>query len=74
MMNVVKVLAFSGYLGFSQMSFFSSFILTHSLIFLTDGPVPLPNMPNQIMNRMQVSQGMSVAPPSGVSVVLFWLS
>lgn len=26
----------------------------------TDGPVSLPNMPNQIMNRMQVSQGMSM--------------
>ncbi|XP_047189650.1 CREB-binding protein isoform X4 [Scophthalmus maximus] len=24
-----------------------------------NGPVPLPNMPNQIMNRMQVSQGMN---------------
>lgn len=24
---------------------------------LLDGPVPLPNLPNQIMNRMQVSQG-----------------
>lgn len=27
--------------------------------FVIDGPVPLPNMPNQIMNRMQVSQGTS---------------
>ncbi len=26
--------------------------------FLSDGPVPMPNMPNQIMNRMQVPQGM----------------
>lgn len=25
---------------------------------LSDGPVPMPNMPNQIMNRMQVPQGM----------------
>ncbi|CAB1443227.1 unnamed protein product [Pleuronectes platessa] len=24
-----------------------------------NGPVPLPNMPNQIMNRMQVSQGLN---------------
>lgn len=27
--------------------------------FSVDGPVPLPNMPHQIMNRMQVSQGTS---------------
>lgn len=26
--------------------------------FLSDGPVSMPNMPNQIMNRMQVPQGM----------------
>lgn len=25
---------------------------------LSDGPVPIPNMPNQTMNRMQVPQGM----------------
>lgn len=28
--------------------------------FLSDGPVSMPNMPNQIMNRMQVPQGMFV--------------
>lgn len=28
--------------------------------FLSDGPVSMPNMPNQLMNRMQVPQGMFV--------------
>lgn len=28
----------------------------------SDGPVPMPNVPNQIINRMQVSQGTSPVP------------
>lgn len=38
---------------------FSQWAFSFCAFFVIDGPVPLPNMPNQIMNRMQVSQGTS---------------
>lgn len=45
----------------SDIAFYTTPGVSGSLltVLLIDGPVPLPNMPNQIMNRMQVSQGMS---------------
>lgn len=36
------------------------FVADTGMSFFSDGPVSMPNMPNQIINRMQVPQGMFV--------------
>lgn len=44
------------------------FLLTVQVCFVfADGPIPLPNMPNQIMSRMQASQGTFLIIHMGVS-------